>query len=159
MKSVKSALLLILCLAIVACNAVRPLRDASDDADERTVESLLAYSTGLRTLTGAELAKETQVARQVFTKDKSNVVRLRLVLLLSAPNNNVRDSERASALLEPLSKDGSTATPVRNFALLLGALIDEQKRTHVLQQKLNTLQAIEKNKTDREKATYPPAGK
>jgi hypothetical protein len=97
--------------------------------------------------------------QQVFAKDKSNVVRLRLVLLLSAPNNNLRDSERASALLEPLSKDGSIATPVRNFALLLGALIEEQKRTQVVQQKLNTLQAIEKNTTDRDKAAYPPAGK
>jgi hypothetical protein len=158
MKSVKSALLLILCLAVVACCAVSPPREAIEDTDERTVESLLAYSTGLRRLTGAELARETQVARQVFTKDTSNVVRLRLVLLLSAPNNNVRDSERASALLEPLSKDGSIATPVRNFALLLGALIDEQKRTHVLQQKLSTLQSIEKDTTDRDKAPYPPAG-
>jgi hypothetical protein len=159
MKSVNFALLLVLCLVIVACSAVRPLRDASVDTDGPTVESLLAYSTGLRQLTGAELAKETQVARQVFTKDKSNLVRLRLVLLLSAPNNNVRDSERASALLEPLRKGGSIATPVRNFALLLGVLIDEQKRTQVLQQKLNTLQAIEKNTTDHDKATYPPAGK
>jgi len=159
MKSVQSVLLLVLCLAIVACSAVKSLRDASEDTDERTVESLLAYSTGIRKLTGAELAKETQVAQQVFTKDKSNVVRLRLVLLLSAPNNNLRDSERASALLEPLSKSASIATPVRNLAILLGALIEEEKRTQVLQQKLNTLQAIEKNTTDRDKAAYPPAGR
>jgi hypothetical protein len=157
MKSVKSALLLVLCLAVVACSAFKPMRDASEGTDERTVESLLAYSTGLRKLTGAELAKETQVARQVFAKDKSDSVRLRLVLLLSTPNNNVRDPERASALLEPLNKGGSIATSVRDFALLLGVLIDEQKRTQVLQQKLNTLQAIEKNTTDRDKAPYPPA--
>jgi hypothetical protein len=156
MKSVK-ALLLALCLAVVACSAVKPLRGASEYTDERTVASLLAYSAGLRKLTGADLAKETQVARQVFTKDKSDLSRLRLVLLLSAPNNNVRDSERASALLEPLSKNGSIATPLSNFALLLVVLIDEQKRTQVLQQKLKTLQAIEKNTTDRDKAAYPPA--
>ena len=158
MESVRSTLLLILCLAVVACNAVSPPRAALEDTDERTVEALLAYSAGLRRLTGAELAKETQGARQEFTKDKSDLVRLRLVLLLIAPNNNVRDSERASALLEPLTKGGSITTPMRNFALLLGALIAEQKRTHVLQQKLNTLQAIERDRNDRDGAAHPPAG-
>lgn len=187
MKTWQSALLLVVCCAIVACTAVKPQSDASAERGERSVltqaapsESLLAYYAGLRRLSGAELAKETQVARQAFTKDKSDWLRLRLALLLSTPNNNARDTERALGLLDPLTRDGPSDTSARNFALVLRALIglrkdvealqtvnkklkedlnDEQQRTQVLQQKLNTLQAIEKRTIDRDKASYPAKDK
>ena len=186
MKTWQPALLLVVCCAIVACTAVKPQSDASAERGERPVstpvtpsESLLAYYAGLRKLSGAELAKETQVVRQAFAKDKSDWLRLRLALLLSTPNNDARDTERSGALLDPLMK-GPSDTSARNFALVLRALIglrkdvealqavnkklkedlnDEQQRTQVLQQKLNTLQAIEKRTIDRDKASYPAKDK
>jgi hypothetical protein len=132
------------------------------------VELLLAYYDRIAKLSNAEVAKEQLSAQQLFNRTKTDYSRVRLALVLSAPNNAARDGQRALALLEPLLRVGiGDATPMRNFALVLRHLIagdlrtgerlqstieklkedlrDQQKQAQILQQKLDTLKALEKS--------------
>ena len=132
------------------------------------VELLLAYYDWIAKLSNAEVAKEQLSAQQLFNRTKTDYSRVRLALVLSAPNNAARDGQRALALLEPLLRGGiGDATPMRNFALVLRHLIagdlrtverlqstieklkedlrDQQKQAQILQQKLDTLKALEKS--------------
>jgi hypothetical protein len=132
---------------------------------------LLAYQQRVRGLSGDELAAEYASASQALARQKTDVNRLRLALLLSLPGAAFRDDGRAASLADEVaSRKGGNEGGLRSLAALVAAsaaerrqqeersqklaqkLQEEEKRADALQQKLDGLKAIEKNLLNREPA-------
>lgn len=134
---------------------------------------LLAYNQRIRSLSPEELNSEYGMATQALARQKSDLNRLRTVLLLLQPNAPFRDDARAAALVdEVLGNRPTENSATKALAQLLGAMVnerrrqeeryqkltqklgEEEKRADALQQKLEALKTIEKNLINREQA--PP---
>ncbi len=133
------------------------------------VESLLDYYERLTKLSGPELAKEYERARQTYARARSDYNRLQLALHGALPGAGPEDQIQSLNLLEPLVKSNDQKNgDLRRLALLLHGLIqehrrlaeglsaasqkakEEQKRAEDLQQKLDAIKSIEKNLIERE---------
>ena len=142
-------------------SVVEPLQ-SDPDRIARFYDRLLAMK-------GNELAGELESAREAFEKDKSELNRLQLALLLSLPGTGFRDDSTALALLGPFVKDksreGSALRPLAlwmHSALLelrhadeaaqlqTAKLKEEQRRTEALQQKLDAILDMEMKMIERE---------
>ncbi len=121
-----------------------PVRPAMSDS-----EALLAYFDHVRKLPAAEYAKEADLVRKLYAKVRTDVVRMRLAILLSAPAAGPGDEARAVELLDPLVK--STDAGLRALATLLSAQIQEQRRAQGLQQKLDALMSLDKSMIERKR--------
>ena len=119
-----------------------PVRPAMSDS-----ETLLAYFDYVRKLPAAEYAKEVDLVRKLYAKVRSDVVRMRLAILLSAPAAGPGDEARAAELLDPVVKSGDAG--LRALAMLLSAQIQEQRRAQGLQQKLDALMSLDKSMIER----------
>ena len=132
------------------------------------LEQLLTYYDQVRKLQPAELSKEQETVRQAFTKDKSDLSRMRLALIQAMPGSAVRNDAGAQALLEPILKEGSARDGgLRAFAMLLSAYLaehkryedrlrDDQKQIEDLSAKIEALTSIEKSLMERgQKGTAP----
>lgn len=119
-----------------------PVRPAMSDS-----ETLLAYFDYVRKLPAAEYAKEVDVVRKLYARVRTDVVRMRYAILLSAPAAAPGDEVRAMELLDPLVK-GADAQ-LRPLATLLSAQIQEQRRAQGLQQKLDALMSLDKSMIER----------
>ena len=144
-------------LAVAACTPVNSKTTRPDTLWYRSVvepmqsdpDRLVRYYDRLLTMKGAELASELDMARESFEKDKSELNRLQLALLLSFPGTGFRDDNAALALLNPFMKDknreGSTLRPL---AIWLHSELLELRRTDEgLQQQLAKLKE-EQRRTD-----------
>jgi hypothetical protein len=114
------------------------------------VSALLAYYQGLLAMTAEELKSEYQGISQSLARDRSEVGRLRLVLLMCVPGAAWRDDARLLTLLDGIaSRKAPPDSPRRQFVLLLQKLVmerqREQKRADELQQKLDSMLAIERS--------------
>jgi hypothetical protein len=110
-------------------------------------EALLNYFEQVRKLPAAELAKESENARKLFARVRTDAVRMRYAMLLGAPAAAPGDDVRAIELLEPLLKTADGG--MRALAALLSLQIQEQRRAHALQQKLDALMSLDKNMIER----------
>jgi hypothetical protein len=72
---------------------------------------------------------------------------MRYAMLLGAPAAAPGDDVRAIELLEPLLKTADGG--MRALAALLSLQIQEQRRAHALQQKLDALMSLDKNMIER----------
>lgn len=126
--------------------------------DEQQALSLLSYLGELLGASGDDQKRELQNASQQFQKTKSDVNRVRLAVLYALPNTSFQDDAKAIGLLEGLGAK-HPGTPVREFAAYLQAQIldrqrqvrEEQKRADAIQQKLDSLKAIERSMLDRDR--------
>ena len=111
--------------------------------DNQEVIDLLGYFQRVTTLPPDELRKEYNAVNATFQRDKGDLQRLRLVLLLSVPGASFRDDAKLAGLLETAmtrSGTGDANTPQRQLALVLQKLNsermrqvrEEQKRVEVL---------------------------
>jgi len=103
----------------------------------------------LLAMKGNELAGELEIARETFEKDKSELNRLQLALLLSFPGTNFRDDNAALALLGPFMKDkGREGSPLRPLAIWLHSeLLELRRADETLQQQTAKLKD-EQRRTD-----------
>ncbi len=92
------------------------------------VETLLRYFEQIKKLPEPELSKEYERVRQGFALDKSDFVRLQLVLFAILPNASSAEIAQGLILIDPLLKDNAGPSPLGAFALLLNAVLTEQKR-------------------------------
>lgn len=142
-------------------SVVEPLQSDNDRA--------LRFYDHIIHLKGADLGRELATAKREFEKEKSGLNRIQLAMLLSLPGAQFRDDHAAAGLLQPFFKDknleGSTLRPL---ALILnGQLIEtrkledaivlqaaktkeEQRKSEVLQQKLEALLEMEMKMLERE---------
>jgi hypothetical protein len=137
---------------------------AQSDADR-----LARFYERLLPMKASELAGELETSRKSFERDKSELNRLQLALLLSLPGTGFRDDNAALVLLGPFVKDkgdgGSTLRPLalwlhsellelrRNDEALqqqTAKLKEEQRRSEALQQKLEAILDMEMKMIERE---------
>ena len=145
---------------------VEPIQD--DDA-----RALRFYENALK-LKGAELARELESNRHEFEKDKSELNRVRLAILLSLPGTGFRDDQAALNLVQPFLNDKRYENSVlRPLALMLHTQLSELKRldeavqqqaakakeegrrADALQQKLEAILEMEMKMIEREQAASP----
>jgi hypothetical protein len=134
----------------------------------------LRFHEDLLKLKGAELARELESTRQDFEKDKSELNRVRLAMLLSLPGTGFRDDQAALNLLQPFLNDKRYENSVlRPLALVLHTQLselkrlddalqqqaaktrEEQRRADALQQKLEAILDMEMKMIEREQTTPP----
>lgn len=130
-----------------AVTAVEPQVKAPVRAAMSDSETLLAYFDHVRKLPAAEFAKEVEVVRKLYARERTDIVRMRYAILLSAPAAAPGDEARAIELLEPVLK--SVDAGLRALATLISAQIQEQRRAQGLQQKLDALMSLDKSMIER----------
>lgn len=96
------------------------------------------------------MKSEYQGISQTYARDRSELGRLRLALLMCVPGTEWRDDARLLTLLDgAASRKTPPDSPRRRFAILLQKLVmerqREQKRADELQQKLDSMLAIERS--------------
>jgi hypothetical protein len=100
---------------------VEPVK--ADDA-----RALHFYDNALK-LKGPELARKLESTRQEFEKDKSELNRLQLAMLLSLPGTGFRDDPAALNLVQPFLNDKRHEnSALRPLALMLHSQLSELKR-------------------------------
>jgi len=153
--------------ALAGCGALRSIETADTEPRVKVdaprpasdLDSLLLYFQHIKKLSGAELGREHDNARQGYARTHSEINRVRLAMMLSLPNTSFNDEPRALELLEPVVKNPQAS--LHGLAFLLSAYIQEQKRLdgnvqnlqqnlHGLQQKLDALKSLERSLTERE---------
>jgi len=152
-----AAFIAALMVALAGCAGTTPYRSpfgAALPGDE--VDEALRYHQQVRKLPAAELTREYEQAGQAFAQSKDELARIRLALLLSAPNAPFRDDGAALNLLREWLKDAKPPhTGLRALGMMLATTIEEMrdrdKRAEALQKKLDALKTMEKNLLDREK--------
>ena len=163
-------------VAVAACVPVNSTTTRPDTPLTRSVaeptlsdpDRIAHYYDRLLTMKGAELAGELDTARESFDKDKSELNRLQLALLLSLPGTGFRDDNAALALLSPFMKDKKEGSTLRPLAIWLHSellelrrideallqqtakLKEEQRRSEALKQKLDAILDMEMKMIERE---------
>ena len=103
----------------------------------------------LLTMKANELVGELEMIQGSFEKDKSELNRLQLALLLSFPGTNFRDDNAAIALLNPFMKDTvRDASTLRPLAILLYSELLEIRRTEEAWQQQGTKLKEELRRSD-----------
>lgn len=99
--------------------------------DNQEVVELLGYFQRVVTLPPDELRKEYNAVSATFLRDKSDLQRLRLIMLLSVPGASFRDDAKLTGLLEaaaPRPGSGDASAAQRLLALVLQKLNNERLR-------------------------------
>jgi len=114
-------------------------------------ESLLLYYQFVRKLSGAELNREHDAARQAHNRSRSDFNRVRFAMVLSLPGATFNDDGRALELLDPVTKNAGGQ--LNGLAYLLSNQLQERKRLDAnaqgLQQKLDALRLLERSMIER----------
>lgn len=128
----------------------------ADRAQENAeVSSLLAYYQDLLEMPTEELRREHQNVSQAFLRDHGELMRLRLAMLMNVPGAAWRDDAKLAGLLEAsASRKAPPDSPRRQFVVFLlkqvAERLREQKRADELQQKLDSILAIERSLRSRQ---------
>ena len=156
-----ATLVLIGCGVLTGCGALRGLESqepapwvqAGSPQPATDAESLLLYYQHVRKLSGAELGREHDTARQAYSRSRSDFNRIRFAMMLSLSNTSFNDEARALELLEPVSKN--PGGHLNGLAYLLTSQLQERKRLDAnaqgLQQKLDALRSLERNLIERKR--------
>lgn len=118
------------------------------------VATLLAYYQDMLGLPVENLKREYRAVSQAFSRDRNELGRLRLALLMCLPQVPWRDDGKILALLEgAASRKAAAESPLRHFVVMLEKLVQErqrdQKRADELQQKLDSMLEIERSLRER----------
>lgn len=110
-------------------------------------DSLLAYYEHMRKLSPPEFARESELVRKLYARAKTEVVRIRYAMLLAVTPGAPVEEARATEILEPVlnSQDAN----LRALAMLINMQLQEQRRAHGLQQKLDALMSLDKSMIER----------
>ena len=156
MRQIAFALAALAMLSSTGCGVLRNAQTGAEPwlraGAQRAVtdsESLLMYFEYVRKLPAAELAREHETVRQLYANSRSDFNRVRYAMLLSAPGAASGDDARALEALEPLSKNPDSG--LRSLAVVVSWQIQEQRRAHGLQQKLDALRSLERSLIERGK--------
>ena len=120
--------------------------------ESRPVLEAIAYAQRVAGALPDDQRREMNTAAQIFARERSTSARLRYGVLLSLPGLPNADAQRAIVTLEPLGAASGNG-PVRQFALLLLAQINErqkeQRRAQQLKEQLDELRAVERTLIER----------
>jgi len=148
------------CAAMVAgCGVLRiaeplepaPWVQAGMPQPASDAESLLIYFQYIRKLSGADLSREHDAARQAYARAYTDFNRIRLAMVLSLPGTAFYDDARALDLYDTVAKHEGGR--LQGLALLLSSNLQEQRRLTAsaqgLQQKLDALRSLERSMIER----------
>lgn len=148
------------CAAIAAgCGVLRiaeplepaPWVQAGTPQPASDAESLLLYFQHIRKLSGPDVIREHEAARQAYARARTDFNRVRLAIVLSLPGTAFNDDARALDLCDTVAKHEGGR--LQGLALLLGSHLLEQKRLTAsaqgLQQKLDALKSLERSMIER----------
>lgn len=155
------------CLLLAGCGTLQPAPEVAEP-EARTVqpappvpqprqssdaETLISYFANLRKLSGPELAREHDAARQAYGRARSDYNGMRLAMVVTLPNTPFYDDPRALDLLDPIAKNGDPR--LAGLAWLLVSQIQERRRldanAQALQQKLDALKSLERSLIERKR--------
>ncbi len=159
--SVRLLALIVACGVLLAgCGVLRGLEStepapwvqAGSPRPASDTESLLLYFSHLKKLSGTELGREHDAARQAYSRTRSDFNRVRFAMVLSLPNTAFNDEGRALELLDPVIK--SHNGQLHGLAFLLASAIQERRRLDAnaqgLQQKLDALKSLDRSLIERD---------
>jgi len=125
-----------------------------ENQESRQVIELIGYVQKVAALQAEGQRRELNASNQVFSRDRGIYGRVRLALLLALPGTTFNDDTKAVSLLEPLTAGETPVGPMRQFAGLLHAQINErlreQRRSAQLKEQLDALKEIERKIIERE---------
>ena len=146
-------------VAVAGCGVLRiaeplepaPWVQAGAPLPASDADSLLLYFQHIRKLSGADLSREHEAARQAYARSRTDFGRLRLAMVLSLPGTAFNDDTRALDLCDTVAKHEGGR--LQGLAVLLGSNLQEQKRLTAsaqgLQQKLDALKSLERSMIER----------
>ncbi|MGB0126871.1 MAG: hypothetical protein WBP72_04465 [Rhodocyclaceae bacterium] len=109
--------------------AVNPLSREEWQAEAEEVQSFLAYYQRMLGTSAEDLRKEFAAVNLIFNRDKSDLTRMKLALLMSLPGGPFRDDSRLTSLLDgAASKAFPPDSPRHQFLVLLSRLTSERLR-------------------------------
>ncbi len=156
---IRNVLLFVIALLFAGCSGLRVSGLPGNELEERQVIQLINYAQRVATMTSEQQRREYGANNQEFARNKDELSRMRLALLLCAPGASVRDTTRAAGLLEPMAAPGDANGPLRSLARLLYAqLIEnagEQRRATQLREQLDALKEVERAIMERGKESQP----
>lgn len=138
--------------------ATATLSEADRLRENAEVAALLAYYQWLLDLPAEELRREYQGINQAYARERSETLRLRLAMLLNVPGAAWRDDPRLVALLEAsASRKAPPDSPRRQLVVFMlkqaAERLREHRRAEDLQQKLDSIMAIERSLRGRQPQT------
>ena len=136
-------LLFLIALLLAGCAAIRSQILPDRVLEERQVIQLINYSQRVAAMTAEQQRREYSASDQAYAEDKDANNRMRLALLLATPGASVQDTARATSLLEPIAAPNGAASPLRSFARLLYAQLNERANEQRYASQLrNQIQAL-----------------
>jgi len=136
-------LLFLIALLLAGCAAIRSQILPDRVLEERQVIQLINYSQRVAAMTAEQQRREYSASDQAYANDKDAKNRIRLALLLATPGSSVQDTARAASLLEAIAAPNGAASPLRSFARLLYAQLNERaNEQRYASQMRNQIQAL-----------------
>jgi hypothetical protein len=137
-------LLLVIASLLAGCAALRGQILPDRELEEHQVIQLINYSQRVAAMTAEQQRREYDASTRAYEEGKDVNSRIRLALLLAIPGGSVQDIARAAGLLEPLTAPDDAASPLRSFARLLYAQLNERanEQRHASQMR-NQIEALE----------------
>jgi hypothetical protein len=120
--------------------------------DEQMI-ALLADLQRFGTLQNDDLKRELAAALQTFSRQRTDINRVRLAVLYTLVRTSPQDDQRALQLFENVAKSAPVTSPIRHLAAVLQAQVsarqhavhDEQQKADAAIQKLEALRAMERS--------------
>lgn len=148
---IRKGFLVAIALLLTGCAGLR-LPSLSDRQEERQVIQLINYAQHVAAMTAEQQRNEYSAGNQAFSRDKDATSRMRLALLLAMPGAGIQDVSRAANLLEPMAAPSDSNGPLRAFARLLYAQLNEraseQKRTNQMREQFEARKEAERTLRD-----------
>lgn len=134
------------------------LSEAERVRENAEVSALLAYYQWLLDLPAEALRREYHGINQAYARERSEMLRLRLAMLLNVPGAAWHDDARLVALLEAAASGKAPPdSPRRQLVVFMLKTAAErlrgQRRAEDLQQKLESIMAIERSLRERQPQT------
>jgi len=132
---------------------VAPSRPGEPPTEDQQMLTLLSDLQRYGSMQNDELRHELAAATQTFSRQRTDVNRVRLAVLYTLARTSPQDDQRALQLFENVAKSANPASPIRHLAAVLQAQVverqravhDEQQKADAAIQKLEALRAMERS--------------
>jgi hypothetical protein len=132
---------------------VAPSIQSEPPTEDQQMLTLLSDLQRYGSMQNDELRHELAAATQTFSRQRTDVNRVRLAVLYTLARTSPQDDQRALQLFENVAKSATPTSPIRHLAAVLQAQVverqravhDEQQKADVAIQKLEALRAMERS--------------
>lgn len=130
-----------------------PPAQSEPPTEDQQMLTLLSDLQRFGSMQNEELKRELAAATQTFSRQRTDVNRVRLAVLYTLVRASPQDDQRALQLFENVAKSAVPTSPIRHLAAVLQAQVverqravhDEQQKADAAIQKLEALRAMERS--------------